>query len=78
MGTGDDRPAHGSVARTLAGRPAWATSRVLLPADSPVTAWRDLLTGAVVTPTRTASEPWMSLAELFQAVPLAVLVPDVG
>ena len=58
--------------------PAWATSRVLLPTDSPVTAWRDLLTGAVVTPTRTASEQWMSLAEVFQAAPVAVLVPDVG
>ena len=58
--------------------PAWATSRVLLPADSPATAWRDLLTGAVLTATRTASEQWMFLAQVLQAAPVAVLVPDMG
>jgi (1->4)-alpha-D-glucan 1-alpha-D-glucosylmutase len=56
--------------------PWWATSRVLLPADSPDGPWRDLLTGAVVTATRTASERWLFLARVFQAAPIAVLVPD--
>ena len=58
--------------------PAWATSRVLLPEDSPVTAWRDLLTGTVVTPHRASSERWMLLAEVLQVTPVAVLVPDLA
>ena len=57
---------------------AWATTRVMLPGDSPDGAWRDLLTGAVITPARTASERWVFLAQALQAIPVAVLVPDAG
>ena len=57
---------------------AWATSRVILPLDSPSGGWRDLLTGALVTPARTSSEQWMFLAQALQVLPVAVLVPDAG
>jgi (1->4)-alpha-D-glucan 1-alpha-D-glucosylmutase len=56
---------------------AWATSRLLLPFDSPASAWRDLLTGSVFTETRTASERWIFLGRVLQALPVAVLVPDI-
>jgi (1->4)-alpha-D-glucan 1-alpha-D-glucosylmutase len=57
---------------------AWATSRVILPLDSPAGGWRDVLTGALITPARTSSEQWMFLAQALQVLPVAVLVPDAG
>ncbi len=53
----------------------WGTSRVLLPPGSPSGAWRDLLTGSMLTPTQTASEQWIFLAHAFPTLPVAVLVP---
>jgi len=53
----------------------WATSRVLLPADAPAGAWRDLLTGAELKPIESASERWLFLAQALQTLPVAVLVP---
>jgi (1->4)-alpha-D-glucan 1-alpha-D-glucosylmutase len=55
---------------------SWATSRVLLPMDGHAGAWRNLLTGDVVTPTETASERWMFLAQSLRILPVAVLVPE--
>lgn len=54
---------------------AWATSRVLLPMDSPSGTWRDLLTGHQVSVSSTPSERWMFLAQALQTLPVAVLVP---
>ncbi len=54
---------------------AWATSRVLLPPGTAQGAWRDLLSGSVVTPTQTASEQWIFLAHALPVIPVAVLVP---
>ncbi len=53
----------------------WATSRVLLPGDLPGGPWRDLISGAVINPTETASERWFFLAQAWQQLPVAVLVP---
>jgi (1->4)-alpha-D-glucan 1-alpha-D-glucosylmutase len=55
---------------------AWATSRVLLPADAPSGAWRDLLSGVEVKPVESSTERWLFLAQTFQALPVAVLVPQ--
>jgi (1->4)-alpha-D-glucan 1-alpha-D-glucosylmutase len=55
---------------------SWATSRLLLPDDSPDGAWRDLLSGAVLSPVRTSSERWLFLAQALHVMPVAVLVPD--
>ena len=54
---------------------AWATSRVMLPLDGHAGPWRDLLTDNVLTPTETGAERWLFLAQSFQIVPAAVLVP---
>ncbi len=56
--------------------PAWATSRVLLPGDSPGGAWRDLLSGTAITPVASSSEHWLFLAQVLETLPVAVLVPE--
>ncbi|MGI8672880.1 MAG: malto-oligosyltrehalose synthase [Luteitalea sp.] len=55
---------------------AWATSRVLLTADSPRSRWRDLLTGEIVPAAEVAGERWIFLSQTLQALPVAVLVPE--
>ncbi len=52
---------------------AWATSRVVLPSSAPSGAWRDLLTGTEHRPVESATERWLFLAQVLQAVPVAVL-----
>ena len=54
----------------------WATSRVLLPAEAPDGAWRDLLTGEVLQASATSTERWWFLAQVLHALPVAVLVPE--
>lgn len=57
---------------------AWATSRVLLPADAPDCAWKDVLSGVEFKPVVSGAERWLFLAQVLQALPVAVLVPASG
>jgi len=53
---------------------AWKTSRVLLPPELEDRTFRHELTGAGIRPTRTAEGASISLAQIFEQVPVGILV----
>ena len=60
--------------RPLALGEAWKTSRVLLPPALASLHYRDAFTGAEITPTSTATEAWLFVGQVFQSLPVALLV----
>jgi (1->4)-alpha-D-glucan 1-alpha-D-glucosylmutase len=52
----------------------WKTTRVLLPASMTDRSFRNVLTGAEVTPVVTDSQAWVFAGQLFETVPVAILV----
>ena len=56
------------------GADCWKTSRVLLPPDLASRTYRHVLTGAEVRPTVTGSEAWLFAGQIFETVPVGMLV----
>jgi len=52
----------------------WKTTRVLLPAAMTDRSFRNVLTGAEVTPVVTDSQAWIFAGQLFETVPVGILV----
>jgi (1->4)-alpha-D-glucan 1-alpha-D-glucosylmutase len=65
-------PRDGSVVPL--GADCWKTSRVLLPADLASRTYRHVLTGAELRPTTTASESWLFAGQIFETVPVGILL----
>jgi (1->4)-alpha-D-glucan 1-alpha-D-glucosylmutase len=53
--------------------PAWKTSRVLLPPELASRTYRNVLTGAELGPTTTATESWLFAGQIFETLPVGVL-----
>jgi malto-oligosyltrehalose synthase len=63
--------------RTLPlGGDAWKTSRIILPPALGARRFRHVLTGAEILPTVTSDAAWVLLGEVFDTVPVAMLVSD--
>jgi (1->4)-alpha-D-glucan 1-alpha-D-glucosylmutase len=54
----------------------WKTSRVLLPPELAKRVFRHQLTGAEVTPVVTDSQAWIFAGQLFDTVPVAILIAE--
>jgi (1->4)-alpha-D-glucan 1-alpha-D-glucosylmutase len=52
----------------------WKTSRVLLPPALGALTWRDAFTGAELKPVATAEHSWLSAGQVFERLPVALLV----
>jgi len=55
------------------GRDRWKTARILLPPELTGRTFRDLLTGAEITPVVTDSQAWMFAGQLFATLPVAII-----
>ena len=55
------------------GRDRWKTSRILLPPELTGRKFRDLLTGAEITPVVTDSQSWMFAGQLLATLPVAIV-----
>ena len=58
------------------GAERWKTSRVLLPAELTNRVFRDQLTGAQITPVVTDSQAWIFAGQLFDTLPVAILMAE--
>jgi len=55
------------------GRGRWKTSRILLPPELTGRGFRDLLSGAEITPVVTDSQSWLFAGQLFATLPVAII-----
>ena len=55
------------------GSNCWKTSRILLPPELAGRTFQHVLTGAEIKPTVSGSESWISVGDMFEIVPVAIL-----
>jgi len=67
----------GDDARTQPiGRSVWGDTRLILPDSSPFGRWRNLLTDTTAEVHSVDGRPTLALAELFDVLPVGLLVED--
>ena len=66
----------GSESPAPLGGEHWRTSRVMLPQSVRDRTFRHALTGAEIRPTRHNDSAWIFLGEIFQHVPVGILITN--